>query len=128
MKTSRIWINLLAIVAFGVAMLYAVQIVSAPEAQRSSYIVQGHNLDDVKAAVLDADGIIEKELGIINGVSALLCKKGVALLEKDERVTQLTANGGVEVAGPVLDTQYGALINADELHGQGIDGSSPHLG
>ena len=131
---SRIVLTILAILS----LAFGMSPTSAPS-PGSSYIVQGGSLEAAKSAVIAVDGEITHELGVIRAVAADLTPKQLDAIELDRGVRRVYGNAGIEAAGkPPKDrggsdeedsgmagsgyTEFPALVDADQLHDQGIDG------
>ncbi len=107
-----------------------------------SYILQGESAEAVADAVIDVDGDITHELGVIRAVAANLTAAQLEAIRNDSRVTHVHGNTQVETAGKpdksgggggggggdggstdsYIETYYPTLIGANLLHQQGIDG------
>lgn len=64
----------------------------------SSVIVQGQDLEILKGKVLEVDGTVTHELGIINAVGADLTPTQIAHLEASGQRLRVSANHAVETA------------------------------
>jgi hypothetical protein len=101
----------------------------APSAQTSSYIVQAKSLAAAKAAVKRVGGMITHELGIIDAVGARLSPAQAETLRAHgstvfvDSMIEPTSTTTGSSSGSALDTWYPTLVNADQLHAQGITGT-----
>ena len=123
------------------ALLGAALLLSGGTSVKEGYVIQGHDMTTVKAAVPDVGGEVTHELGIINAVGAQLDARQLALLKEQDSVRGVYGNGPIEVAGKpdkgsggsdsggggngvlVLETHYPTLVNANAVHGMGLDGA-----
>lgn len=106
----------------------------APQAEVTSYIVQGASVDDVIHRVQQTGGAITHELGIIRGVAAelttaqrrALMQAGPGLRITGNRTTELAkkpVNDPGDNPATMVETFYPTHLGADLLHAEGIDGS-----
>ena len=110
------------------------------EEVRSSRIIQGASLEEVRHAVEGAGGEITHELRIINAVAAELTSGQVEALRRADGIRRIYGNDTIKTAGKpskdggssggdtsptpsATDTYYATLVNADPVHQMGIDGS-----
>ena len=115
---------------------------SMQPAATNSYIVQGADVPQIKALVVEHGGEITHELGVIRAVAADLTVDQVADLRRHDDVRRVYDNAAVETAGKppkndgndsgttdpgttesATDTFYTTLVNGDAVHQMGIDGS-----
>ncbi|MGB5623750.1 MAG: hypothetical protein WBN65_14755, partial [Gammaproteobacteria bacterium] len=143
MKHNLKFGTMIAALAAGLAVFCAIQLSTVPhpvvtdDAARNSYIVQGTSLSAVKSLVAEQGGEITHELGVIRAVAADLTPDQAARLRVSPGIRRLYGNDSVEVAGKggksgggtngsgsytIVDTHYGALVNADDVHAMGITG------
>ena len=145
MKAKRQYLTkTLALLGLTLLLLVAVpQALPAVESSElSSFIVQGESLVQLNAAVNTVGGQVTHELAIINAVGATLTPTQLRALERQEGVTGLFANVAVNTAGggkgggnggggngggggrTVAYTDFPAWVGADQLHAEGILGTS----
>lgn len=142
MKTTTRSLLITVTALLGTAsLLFAVHPTDNDTAMRSSYIVQGQDLDTLRSLVSAEGGNITHELRIINAVAADLTPDQLATLRAAPGIRRIYGNTAVEAAGkPNKDggsdggdsgdgstagsayTDYPSLVDADVLHDQGIDG------
>ncbi len=119
----------------GLGLLSPVLITAWPNAAPTGvYIVQGHDLAAVAAAVRTAGGEITHELGIIRAVTARLTEAQRQALRSSSGIERIYENRTVTSAAKPVDdgtaledTSHMTLIGADRLHAQGITGANVTL-
>ena len=89
-----------------------------------SVIIQAASVDEATAAVEAVGGNVTHELGIINAVAAPLSADQRSQLAGAANVTRVFADSKtLQVAGtPQPDTYYPTLVEANQLHDEGITG------
>ncbi|MFK7800899.1 MAG: S8 family peptidase, partial [Anaerolineae bacterium] len=139
-NSRKIWLVigiLLLMAAFFVTTTGNSPVAASTPAPLSSWIVQGEDVDQVKALVASYNGEVTSELSIINGAGALLTAEAAESLNKIDGV-MVTANHGVvgiqsvdqgddpeaEDEGPELHqtADYSELTGANQVWAEGITG------
>jgi serine protease AprX len=97
--------------------------VAPPAGSPVAMIVQGQDMAAAAVAVRTVGGTITHKLGIINAVGAHLTPAQLEAIRQFDGV-RLYGNHLVHVAGvPAPDTLYPTLVDASQLHDQGITGA-----
>jgi serine protease AprX len=90
-----------------------------------SYIVQGHEIEQVAKLVNRYGGEVTSRLPIISGVGALLSTEHAAQLKNETVVLSVTLNHPVTKAGddlPIPATDYPDAVGANVVWGAGVEG------
>jgi serine protease AprX len=98
-----------------------------PQAQVSSYIVQGMDTDLVASLVTASGGEVTSRLDLINSVGASLSKSAAASLLNNPEITSLVPNSPVWMTGsgkddPAPASDYPELVGADVVWDAGVTG------
>jgi serine protease AprX len=94
-------------------------------ARRLSVIVQGTDSGAARSAVESAGGRVDRDLPLVDGVSATIPENALPILGSSPGVTQITPNGriGFQADDYTLGNQrVQRIVRSDELWSQGVTG------
>ena len=134
LKSKRRYTGLIAGMVFGLLACAAV-LVNPDGSVTQTYIVQGHELTTLKAAVATVGGEITHELGIINAVAVKLSAAQLRALKGRDEIRRIYADAAVEISGKggngdgggkggnIDSTYVPTMTGAADLHAEGTDGT-----
>ena len=103
----------------------------SPQSELIPVIVQAQSLEQALEAVLELDGEVTHELGLIDAVAARFPSQNLAVLESRQSIRRVYEDRTLMAAGffsfnqwspPTPSTSYPERVEAWQLHGQGLTG------